>query len=92
MALIKDIPTEYGASAAYWHISTTHIDWKSPRAHVELAGFITEDARRAGCAPISRSAFVFDVADWPFDPERSVVADAYAAVKAMPAFAGAQDA
>lgn len=62
MALQKSIPTEYGVNATYWKICQFNVDSLNQRAHVELLGFISQDAREQypACLPIASRSF-----DWP---------------------------
>jgi hypothetical protein len=89
MALIQTIPTPYGVDAAYWKAALTNINWLTCDAHVEMVGYPSEEARRAGAAPIALRAF-----DWrgpeqfPFTTGGNVQAEAYAAIKAYETYDG----
>ena len=68
MALIKPIVTPYDSiTADYWKIVATNINWLSKTAHVELAGWLTEEARRAGKSPIMSRTFEWHANNFPFN-------------------------
>jgi hypothetical protein len=89
MALLKEIATPYGPSvkANYHHICEVH--WvKSGTTTVQLAGHASkEDRLAAGTVALGR----INVQLAPLD-ELPPLAGLYALIKALPEWAGAQDA
>ena len=79
MALNKRVPTPYGVAATYHRIeSITHLITEGA-THVRLAGYASQEARRAGREPLS--AEVVTLSGDAFAPD-ATRADLYAAVKA----------
>lgn len=90
MALSKEIATEFGVPAKYWHIGAIQEDFKGKGTEVTLYGYADQAAREAGKQPlaVAKTAFVGEqyVADM-------VRADVYMKIKAEnPAFKDAEDA
>jgi len=92
MALVLAKATNYGVDAAYWKVAVTNINWHSRAAHVDLLGFVSEDARRTEKNPIAVCSYDWSGEGFPFDLERNIVADTYAQVKTLEEWAGAEDA
>jgi hypothetical protein len=92
MALLKPIVTPYDSiTADYWKVIKTEIDWLSKWSRVELAGWLTEEARRLGRSPIMTRSFCWESNEFPFDlailnaEGENVIKVAYEKIKAMKA-------
>lgn len=92
MALTKTIPHPSGTLTAYWRITETHVNWLTRTLHVTLGGYISEETRRQGKAPLASWQKVFRGKDFPLTAEGQNVAQTYAALKTDPFFTGAEDA
>jgi len=81
MALIKDVPTEFGVSAAYWHIFAVEHNRPQRAAQVTFAGYIDEAARRAGRRPLATLTLTLTGDDFPGTSEGLDYATLYERVK-----------
>lgn len=89
MALLKSIPTTFGVPATYWHVCAIAWDITAPKTAVQLAGFASAEARQmAGGIPLARANVEIENAQGSEPPRRD---EAYAAIKAMPDWADAED-
>lgn len=69
MALKKTIETKYGNTASYWRIVQLNISYLGQVSHIELAGYIDEDSRKANKQPIDGRVFDFSGDDFPFNED-----------------------
>lgn len=83
MAYLKDIPTHFGFGAYYWKIVQININVLERTARVELAGFISEAARRGypSTRPIADRAYDFGPHNFPFSGTGNILREAYTAIK-----------
>lgn len=88
MALGKAFSTPFGVSATYWKIANVIDDFIGGMAKVVLAGYVSKDARLAGAQPIVSQTV--DIRGEAYTAEMSR-ASLYAAIKADPVWADAED-
>lgn len=87
MALIKSVMTNMGIPAEYHHICAIAWEKGAPQMQVQLAGFPSAEVRAMpGVVPMGRANIMLPATDAP-----PALPDVYAAVKALPAWADAQD-
>lgn len=67
MALLKSIEVNNsGIFATYWNVIQLNVNYLARTAHVQLAGYLTEQARRDGKMPIDFRTYDFDQDNFPF--------------------------
>lgn len=87
MALTKFLPTPYGVPATYHHVCEVIWDKTQPQMRVQLASYATADARTLQDGiPLGRINVSL-----PAGADLPGVADLYAAIKALPEWADAED-
>ena len=85
MALLKSLPNGKGIDATYSKIVQLNINYLFRQAHIDLAGFPTEELRRSEKDPIDQKAFDFNGDEFPFNENdvRPIRQVAYEAIKAV---------
>jgi hypothetical protein len=91
MALIKHMPTDFGAEvlASYWNIGAVQEDFKGKGTEVTFYGYASKDARDQGKQPLSAGKVQITGADYVAGADRAVL---YSIIKQRPEFEGAVDA
>ena len=87
MALQQAIESRTGAVASYWRIQEARVDRSANTLWFTLAGYLDEDARRAGKAPVD---LMSSVVSWE-SGEMPTASAIYAEGKKLPALEGAVD-
>lgn len=93
MALQKEIITTQGIPTTYHRVLAVH-DYSKlnpPKAHIDVASYASEEAATQGYAFVEVYQFEFADEAYPFTADGAVKEDAYAAIKTLPEFAGAED-
>lgn len=67
MALLKQIPTEFGIDATYWHILAVQVNRVQAALQVTMAGYPDAAARRTGCRPLAAMTLSLTGAEFPGD-------------------------
>jgi leucyl aminopeptidase (aminopeptidase T) len=96
MALQKSQQLETGFIATYFRVARILIDQFEGRAQVQVVLYKDKAARAAGSAPVWSREFLFEGDANPFSianmDSENPLALAYAKLKELPEFEGAQDA
>ena len=88
MAIKKTVHLETGVFADYWKINHMHIDLASGQIGLDLACFLTEEARRSGKNPIAFQHFAFLKDKFDFDD--NLIRQAYILISQEPKFSGGE--
>ena len=90
MALMKEAATSYGDSikATYNRVKGIKVDYDARKVYPTILGYADEAARRAGADHLGVGAVELSLADIGPEPDRPAI---YAAIKALPGWAGATD-
>lgn len=88
MALIKEIPTDFGIPATYWNIGAVQEDFKGRGTEVTFYGYASEQARQDGKQPLSAGKVQIAGDEYVAGADRAAL---YAIIKQKPEFEGAQD-
>jgi hypothetical protein len=83
MALKKKVKTPFGVDIDYFKIVHTVIVWHTKTGEIRLSGFVDEKAKNDGAKPIIYQSIQVRPENFPFDPDRPVVADAYNYIKSL---------
>lgn len=89
MALLKQIPTDFGIDAHYWNIGAVQEDFKGRGIEVTFYGYASQAAREEGKQPLSVGKVNLSEDDYVADADRATL---YAIIKRRPEFEGALDA
>ena len=89
MALIKEVPTDFGVNSVYWNIGAVQEDFKGQGTEVTFYGYASKEARDAGKQPLSAGKVQITGDDYVAGADRAAL---YAIIKLKPEFEGAQDA
>jgi hypothetical protein len=88
MALGKEVATTFGVSASYWKVANIIEDFMQSAAKVTLAGFVSQAARTAGNQPLAAVQVDLTGDSYTAEMDRAAL---YSAIKALPAWTGAED-
>lgn len=88
MALLLNVPTEYGVDATYWNIGAYAEDYKGGGGQVTIYGYASETARRDGKQPLAAGQTQVGADDYMPEMTREQL---YVFLKSRPEFAGATD-
>lgn len=92
MALLKDIPTDYGVYASYWKITDFSLNLDGS-CNLSLYGFLNEDVRRANLRPLKSLDFSVDTQTvQTYFPQGMDMYQVYQYLKTLGEFSGASDA
>ena len=61
-----------GIIATYWNVIQLNINYLTRTAHVQTAGYLTEQARRDGKMPIDFRTYDFDQDNFPFTGQEPI--------------------
>ena len=89
MALIKEVPTDFGVNSVYWNIGAVQEDFKGQGTEVTFYGYASKDARDAGKQPLSAGKVQIVGDEYVAGADRAAL---YAIIKLKPEFEGATDA
>ena len=92
MALSKNIDTPYGIPATYWHILAINANRLQGGMSVLLAGYASKDMRDAGKVPLHNVEVPLVGGEYPGTGDGLTYAAIYAAIKAKPEWADAENA
>lgn len=70
MALNKSIQTPYGIAASYWKIGNITEDYVNLNMQITMLGYVSQEARLAGKAPIISKCEVIDGEEYEADDSR----------------------
>ena len=88
MAVLQSMPQPTGVVAEYHRIRRLAIDYDAGTVEVEIAGYLSEKARRDGAAPMTAMNMTLR----GYDPKDDPRAWAYAQMKATEHWSDAKDA
>jgi hypothetical protein len=88
MALLKSVPTDFGAAASYWRVAALQEDLVGKTLDVTLQGFFDQAARRGGKQPMAIWRGRLEGERYPQTPS---LADIYTTLKKLADWAAAQD-
>jgi hypothetical protein len=91
MALIKEMTTAIGVTAAYHVFSAIHWYPLTPSAHIDISSYVSQEAFASGAQPVEVRQFEFVGGAYPFSGTEVTAAAAYGAIKTTDVFADAQE-
>ena len=91
MALIKPVPTDFGAEvlACYWNIGAVQEDFKGRGTEITFYGYASKEARDSGKQPLSAGKVQIAGDEYVAGADRAAL---YQIIKQKPEFEGAEDA
>lgn len=89
MALLLNVPTEYGVDATYWNIGAYADDFKGEGSHLTVYGYADEAARRRNNQPLTAVQVQISAGDYAPEMTREQL---YTFLKSQPSFIDANDA
>lgn len=92
MALIKNVESDIGVDATYWHIFAINSNRVQSGMDVVLAGYVSAEARTDGKSPALIRNVSLNGDAFPGTADGITYAAIYAAVKALDAWSDAVDA
>ena len=83
-------PTPFGVDATYWRIQHGTIDYAALRLDIYVAGYLSQEARDAGKVALATRQLTFE-GEYFIPVAEPTRAALYAAITAMPEWAGATE-
>jgi hypothetical protein len=89
MALIKEVPTDFGVNSVYWNIGAVQEDFKGKGTEITFYGYASKEARDSGKQPLSAGKVQISGDEYVAGADRAAL---YEIIKQKPEFEGATDA